>query len=144
MSSGVGCRHDAYLVLVGLWCRPGAVALIRPLAWEPPCVTGMALKKKKKKKKEIQVHIVGSRSKERLLGKMGNSFMEEVLTEAGQNLSLWKKQPMQKQQVTRGPRGKNDQAWPAPWLCSGLGEIELRVKLGLRLSAVYLSLPDFH
>ena len=33
------------LVLLWLWYRPAAVAVIRPLAWEPP------LKKKKKKKK---------------------------------------------------------------------------------------------
>ena len=33
-----------------LWRRPAAVALIRPLAWEPPYAMGVALKKKKKKK----------------------------------------------------------------------------------------------
>ena len=27
---------------------------VRPLAWEPPCATGAALKKKKKKKKKRQ------------------------------------------------------------------------------------------
>ena len=29
-----------------LWCRPAAVALIRPLAWELPYTAGVALKKK--------------------------------------------------------------------------------------------------
>ena len=37
-----------------LWCRPAATAPIRPLAWEPPYVTGVALKKTKKRKKEIE------------------------------------------------------------------------------------------
>ena len=31
-----------------LWCRLAAVALIQPLAWEPPCDTSVALKSKKK------------------------------------------------------------------------------------------------
>ena len=34
-----------------LWCRPAATALIKPLAWEPPYGTGMALKKTKDRKK---------------------------------------------------------------------------------------------
>ena len=39
--------------LVLLWCRPAAVALIRPLAWELlPYATGVAPKRPKKKKKE--------------------------------------------------------------------------------------------
>ena len=36
--------------LLWLWCRPAAVALIRPLAWEPPYTSGAALKKTHKKK----------------------------------------------------------------------------------------------
>ena len=40
------------LALLWLWCRLAAVAPIRPLAWELPCATGMALKEKKKKKKK--------------------------------------------------------------------------------------------
>ena len=35
------------LVLLWLWCRLAAVAPIGPLFWEPPCATGVALKKKK-------------------------------------------------------------------------------------------------
>ena len=38
------------LMLLWLWCRPGAVALVRALAWELPYATGVALKKKKKKR----------------------------------------------------------------------------------------------
>ena len=36
-------------VLLWLWCRPAAVALIRPLAWEPPYTAGVALKRQKLK-----------------------------------------------------------------------------------------------
>ena len=36
-------------VLLWLWCRPAAVALIQSLAWECPYATDAALKKKKKK-----------------------------------------------------------------------------------------------
>ena len=55
MSWGVGrrCRSDP--TLLWLLHRPGAVALIRPLAWESPYVTGMAqemAKRPKKKKKK--------------------------------------------------------------------------------------------
>ena len=38
-------------MLLWQWRRPGATALIRPLAWEPPYATGSALKRQKKKKK---------------------------------------------------------------------------------------------
>ena len=43
MSCGVGCRCG--LDLAWLWCRPEAVALNGPLAWEPPYAAGVALKK---------------------------------------------------------------------------------------------------
>ena len=52
MSCGVGRRHSLDSVLLWLWCRPAAVAPIRPLAWELPYATGCGPKKKKKKKKE--------------------------------------------------------------------------------------------
>jgi len=51
-------------VLLWLWCRPAAAAPIRPLAWEFPYATGMALskrhvaEKKKKKKKGIGVPVM--------------------------------------------------------------------------------------
>ena len=34
-------------VLLWLWCRPAAVAPIRPLVWEPPYAAGAALKRQK-------------------------------------------------------------------------------------------------
>ena len=50
MSCDVGNRCGSDLVLLWLWCRLEAVALIQPLAWEFPCAQGVAQKKQKKKK----------------------------------------------------------------------------------------------
>ena len=50
MSCGAGHRHGSDLALLSLWRRLGAVAPIRPLAWEPPYVVGAALKGQKDKK----------------------------------------------------------------------------------------------
>ena len=36
MSCAVGPRHGSDLMLLWLWCRPAAAALIQPLAWELP------------------------------------------------------------------------------------------------------------
>ena len=51
MSYDVGRRHGSDLALAWLWCRLAAVASIRSLAWEPPYVSGVALKRQKDKKK---------------------------------------------------------------------------------------------
>ena len=63
MRCGVGCirSSDLAFLWLWLWCRPLATALIRPLAWEPPHASGMALEKtkkkdKKKKKKEKRMY----------------------------------------------------------------------------------------
>jgi len=45
LSCGVGRRRSSDLVLLWLWHRLAATALIRPLAWEPPYALGMALKR---------------------------------------------------------------------------------------------------
>ena len=42
----MGLRHGSDPALLCLWCRPAAVAPIRPLAWEFPYATGRALKRK--------------------------------------------------------------------------------------------------
>ena len=34
VNCGVGCRHGLDPELLWLWCRPAAIAPIRPLAWE--------------------------------------------------------------------------------------------------------------
>jgi len=56
VTCGIDRRRGSDLVLLWLWPRLVATALIRLLAWEPPYAVGMALKrqkdKKTKKKKE--------------------------------------------------------------------------------------------
>ena len=54
MSYGVGCRHGSDRELLWLWHGPAAIALIRPLVWEPPYTVGTALKRQKDKKKMPQ------------------------------------------------------------------------------------------
>ena len=51
VSYGVGHRHGSDPVLLWLWCRLAATALIGPLVWEPPYATGEALEKTKRQKK---------------------------------------------------------------------------------------------
>ena len=46
MCSCVRHRHGSDPALLWLWYRLAAAALIRPLAWELPYATGVALKKK--------------------------------------------------------------------------------------------------
>ena len=48
MSCGVDCRHGLDPLLMWLWCRLAAVALIQPLTWEPLYAMGVALKSKTK------------------------------------------------------------------------------------------------
>ena len=62
MSCGIGCRRGLDPELLWLWRKLVATALIRPLAWEPPYPSGVALEKakrqkdqKKKKKKSISL-----------------------------------------------------------------------------------------
>ena len=47
MSCGVACRRSSDPVLLWLWQRPATIALIRPLAWEPPYAVGVAIKRQK-------------------------------------------------------------------------------------------------
>ena len=56
MSCDIGCRLGLDLVLLWLWlwCRLAATAAIRPLVWEPPYATGVALKRKKQKKQKAR------------------------------------------------------------------------------------------
>ena len=49
---GHRCSSDPVLLWLWLWHRLAAVALIQPLAWEPPYAAGVALKKKKEKKRK--------------------------------------------------------------------------------------------
>ena len=52
MSCGVRRRRSSDPVLLWLWRRPAATALIRPLAWEPPHAAGAAQEMAKKTKKQ--------------------------------------------------------------------------------------------
>ena len=49
MSCGIGQRCGLDPMLLWLWYRPAAKALIKPLAWEPSYAVGSALKRQKKK-----------------------------------------------------------------------------------------------
>ena len=48
MSYDAGFRYSLDSELLWLRHRPAAAALIRPLAWEPPCAADVALKSKKR------------------------------------------------------------------------------------------------
>ena len=50
---GVGCRWGSDPVGLWLRCRPAAAAPIRPLAWERPYASGLALKRQKPNKQTI-------------------------------------------------------------------------------------------
>ena len=50
MNCGVGHRHSSDPALLWLWHRLLAIALIGPLAREPPYATGAALKRQKRPK----------------------------------------------------------------------------------------------
>ena len=58
VSCGVGGRHGSDLLLLWLWCRLAAAALIRPLAWELPYAVGVALKRKGKKRFHMVIKVV--------------------------------------------------------------------------------------
>ena len=74
MSCDVGCRHGLDPVLLWLWCRPAATALIRPLAWKPPYAAEAALEvaKRQKNKIEIKQNALGPAAKYRPTQKLGN------------------------------------------------------------------------
>ena len=55
MSCAVGRRHGVDPMLLWLWHRLAATALIRPRAWEPPYAVEAALEKAKRKKKKKEI-----------------------------------------------------------------------------------------
>ena len=55
MSCGTGRRRGSDLALLAL---PAAIALIRPLAWEPPYAAGGALEKDKKTKQQQKKEVM--------------------------------------------------------------------------------------
>ena len=52
MSCGIAYRQGLDPTMLWLWYRPGATALIQPLAWEPPYAAGLALKSQKDRERE--------------------------------------------------------------------------------------------
>ena len=52
MNGGAGHRHGSDQVLLWLWRRLAAKALIQSLAWELPYATYVALKRQNKKKRK--------------------------------------------------------------------------------------------
>ena len=52
VSCGVGCRRGLDPMLLWLWHRPVATALIRPLAWEPPYAVEAAQEMAKRQKEK--------------------------------------------------------------------------------------------
>ena len=74
MSCGVGPRQGLDLASLWLWHRPAAVALMRPLAWEPPYAPSVALKDKKKKLDSI---LLKKKKKEFLLWCSGKESDQE-------------------------------------------------------------------
>ena len=52
MSCGVGHTHSSDLLLLWLWRRLVATALIALLAWEPPYAMGVPIKRQKDQKKK--------------------------------------------------------------------------------------------
>ena len=54
MSCGVGRRCSLNLVLLWLWPRMAAEALIQPLAWELSYAAGVALKRPKQTNKQTK------------------------------------------------------------------------------------------
>ena len=55
MSCGKRCRRGWDPMLLWLWRRPVATALIEPLAWEPPYAVDAALKRPKKEGKNTYI-----------------------------------------------------------------------------------------
>ena len=62
--------------------RPAATAPIRPLAWEPPCATSVALKSKKKKRKRKLTYQQQLYCTERVLRKASSGFKLSLLHRA--------------------------------------------------------------
>ena len=63
VSCGVGRRRGSDPMLLWLWRRPVAIALIQPLVWELPYAMGAALKSKTKKGLVVCIHLLSDSPK---------------------------------------------------------------------------------
>ena len=88
VSCGVGCRRGLDLKLLWLWRRPVAMALIQPLAWEPPYAAGAAQEiattttptTTKKDKKKKNTFIINKNTEVKILSPAKSSFFHSSLS----------------------------------------------------------------
>ena len=93
MSCGVGCRCSWDPTLLWLWYRPAAIALIRPLAWEPPYARA-ALKSRKKIKPFFLIvlhdfQFTNTSAKEDLKYTLPTSHFDSVFTRKTYTEEYW-------------------------------------------------------
>ena len=92
MSCGVGCRRCSHRVLMWLWCRLVATALIGPLAWESSYAAGEALKRQKKTKRLFSAFISNNNNNNNLIIMINNlphkAFCEFIFYSFFSNSSL--------------------------------------------------------
>ena len=87
MSCGVGHRLDLDLALLWLWRRPAATVPIRPLAWELPYATGVALKSQKKREKEKKKQ---EKEKEKVIfAALGRMECKGLRSDTGRPVRRW-------------------------------------------------------
>ena len=103
MSCGIGHRYISDLALWWLWHWQVATVLTGPLAWEPPYVMGIALRRqKKKKKKKKKKEKEEEKKKEKKNEALGVPVMAQLLANPPRNhhvagsipsLTQWSKDP---------------------------------------------------
>ena len=75
MVCGIGPRCGSDSVLLWLWCRLAAVALIQCLiSWEPPYATGAALKRQNRKEKRKEGKKEGRKEERKEKKNRGHGF----------------------------------------------------------------------
>ena len=55
----IGLDPELLWLWLWLWHGPAAAALIRPVAWEPPCAASVPPQKKRQKKRNLPHEFVG-------------------------------------------------------------------------------------
>ena len=70
LSCGVGHRRGSDPMLLCLWHRPVATALITPLAWEPPYAAGSSPRKAKRQNKQTKKPKKQKKTKKTLMEKI--------------------------------------------------------------------------
>ena len=96
-------------MLLWLWCRPAAVALTGPLAWEPPCAAGEALKSKTNKRPTTAN--ANLRKKNGAGGIRLNGFRQYYKVSHQNSMVLAQKQKYRSVEQDRKPRMKPTHLW---------------------------------